>query len=256
MTTATETREASATFACFGSTCAVHVAGDGDEDAVATAKRQMLSWHNRFSRFEPTSELSLLNADPSRTVAVSADMALFVEAAFDAARTSDGLVDPTLLGQLETAGYSGDLVDSLPLAMALALAPPRRPAASNVDSRWQEIEVSHAERTVTRPSGVRLDSSGIVKGLVADLLAESLEHHAGFAVDCSGDLRIGGADGLPRELRVASPFDGSMLHRYELAATGVATSGIGRRSWLGADGTPAHHLLDPATGRPAFTGVV
>jgi FAD:protein FMN transferase len=36
----------------------------------------------------------------------------------------------------------------------------------------------------------------------------------------------------------------------------VATSGIGKRSWLDSDGRPAHHLLDPATGRPAFTGVV
>ncbi len=36
----------------------------------------------------------------------------------------------------------------------------------------------------------------------------------------------------------------------------MATSGIGRRSWFGADGRPAHHLLDPATGAPAFTGVV
>lgn len=36
----------------------------------------------------------------------------------------------------------------------------------------------------------------------------------------------------------------------------MATSGIGRRSWLDAAGRPAHHLLDPATGRPAFTGVV
>ncbi len=36
----------------------------------------------------------------------------------------------------------------------------------------------------------------------------------------------------------------------------MATSGIGRRSWLGPDRRPAHHLLDPATGAPAFTGVV
>ena len=28
------------------------------------------------------------------------------------------------------------------------------------------------------------------------------------------------------------------------------------RSWLTRDGRPAHHLLDPGTGRPAFTGVV
>ncbi|HET9040821.1 MAG TPA: FAD:protein FMN transferase, partial [Gemmatimonadales bacterium] len=36
----------------------------------------------------------------------------------------------------------------------------------------------------------------------------------------------------------------------------VATSGIGRRAWLTPQGEPAHHLLDPATGLPAFTGVV
>ncbi len=46
------------------------------------------------------------------------------------------------------------------------------------------------------------------------------------------------------------------LHRFRLSTGAVATSGIGRRSWLDPGGRPAHHLLDPATGRPAFTGVV
>ena len=36
----------------------------------------------------------------------------------------------------------------------------------------------------------------------------------------------------------------------------VATSSILARRWRGPDGRPAHHLLDPATGRPAFTGLV
>ena len=53
-----------------------------------------------------------------------------------------------------------------------------------------------------------------------------------------------------------SPFDGRTLHTFELSRTGVATSGIGRRSWLDREGRPAHHLLDPSTGLPAFTGVV
>jgi thiamine biosynthesis lipoprotein len=66
-------------------------------------------------------------------------------------------------------------------------------------------------------------------------------------------LRIGGA---PRPVHVANPFGGPPLHTFLLGDAGVATSGIGRRSWLGPDGRPAHHLLDPATGRPAFTGVV
>ncbi len=53
-----------------------------------------------------------------------------------------------------------------------------------------------------------------------------------------------------------SPFDGSVLHTFRFAAGGVATSGIGRRSWRDRDGRPAHHLLDPSSGRPAFTGIV
>jgi thiamine biosynthesis lipoprotein len=36
----------------------------------------------------------------------------------------------------------------------------------------------------------------------------------------------------------------------------VATSGIDARSWRGPDGAPAHHLLDPSTGRPAWTGLL
>ena len=41
-----------------------------------------------------------------------------------------------------------------------------------------------------------------------------------------------------------------------LATGAVATSGLNVRLWRRADGTPAHHLLDPATGDPAWTGVV
>ncbi len=88
------------------------------------------------------------------------------------------------------------------------------------------------------------------------MLAEGLGDHESFAVDCGGDLALGGAAGIPRPVEVRSPFDGSVLHSFELRRGGVATTGIGRRAWLGADGRPAHHLLDPATGLPAYTGVV
>jgi thiamine biosynthesis lipoprotein len=109
---------------------------------------------------------------------------------------------------------------------------------------------------VTRPPGVKLDSGGLAKGLFADVLAERLAAHASFAINCAGDLSIGGSEGISRPIEVESPFDGSILHTFDLRRTGVATSGIGRRSWLDRDGRPAHHLLDPSTGRPAFTGIV
>jgi thiamine biosynthesis lipoprotein len=62
--------------------------------------------------------------------------------------------------------------------------------------------------------------------------------------------------GTPRRVHVASPFGGPPLHTFRLADVAAATSGIGRRSWLDAHGRPAHHLLDPATGTPAFSGIV
>lgn len=247
--------EASERFACFGSTCEIHVMGGEDPLAAAQRARDLLlAWHARFTRFDATSELSRMNDDPAPAVTVSPEMARFVRAARDAAEATGGLVDPTLLRRLETLGYRSDLRQPVPLALALRLAPPRRPAQPAPEARWREIAVDGD--VVRRPPGLAIDSGGIVKGLAADVVAGMLASADAFAVDCAGDLRIGGAAGLARPVRVASPLDGEVLHTFELADAGVATSGIGRRSWIDAAGRPAHHLLDPASGRPAFTGVV
>jgi thiamine biosynthesis lipoprotein len=190
-------------------------------------------------------------------VPVSPTMARFVSTAVGAAGATGGLVDPTLVGQLEHAGYGADFTrESLPLSRALLLAPTRAAARPRSGGDWQSVEADPAARTVSRPPGVRLDSGGVFKGLCGDLLAGVLGAHASFAVDAAGDVRFGGAAQWRRPVRVVSPFDGSLLHVFELVQGAAATSGIGRRSWLTDDGRPAHHLLDPATGQPAFTGVV
>ncbi len=253
--------EAVERFACFGGRCGVLVTGFGPgghaPDAARLARRRMLGWHAAFSRFEPDSELSRLNRDPAATVAVSPEMARFVAEALAAAEHTGGLVDPTLTGEIERAGYA-EHFDSgpVPLRNALALAPPRAAASARRPGRWREVSVDQEAGTVTRPPGVRLDSGGLAKGLFGDLLAVTLDPHESFAVDASGDVRFGGRAGVVRPIEVASPFDESILHVFRLTAGAAATSGIGRRSWLDGDGRPAHHLLDPATGRPAFTGVV
>lgn len=253
--------EAIETFACFGGNVTVIVLGVGPAGqagaAVAMVRRRLLEWHAQFSRFEPASELSALNGDPRETVAVSPMMARLVAAALAAAGATGGLVDPTLVGEIEAAGYREHFDGaSVPLARALELAPPRAAGGPSRAARWKEVSVDRARGTVTRPPGVRLDSGGIAKGLFGDILADVLEGHASYVVDCAGDLRLGGRGEHARAVRVASPFDLSMLHSFELSRGAAATSGVGRRSWLDSDGRPAHHLLDPATGRPAYTGVV
>jgi len=243
--------ETGATFACFGGKCAVRVAGDEAANAVAAARRRLLAWHARFTRFDPASELSRFNADAREAVPVSSLLAQLATVSVNAAELSGGLVDAMMVGEIERAGYTSELGVPLPLPIALRLAPVRRPAAGRAAAPWRQLHVDGL--TIHRPPGLMLDSGGLAKGLFADLLASELAGHEAFAIDCAGDLRVGGA---VRTIHVADPFGGDRLHRYEIADGAVATSGIGRRSWIDGDGRPAHHLLDPATGAPAFTGVV
>jgi thiamine biosynthesis lipoprotein len=253
--------EAIERFECFGGTCEVRVQGSGSagsaQQAAALARRRLESWHRQFSRFDPESELSRINGDPRATVPVTAAMALFIKAAVVAATLTGGLVDPTLVGQLEDAGYTSDLPgEAPPLSETLRRAPARRPGAPGPRASWRQICLDASERTLTRPPGLRLDSGGIAKGLAGDVLAAALGGHPAFAIDAAGDVRFGGAAGLLRPIRIASPFHDSSVHTIELIRGAAATSGITRRCWLDHDGGPAHHLLDPATGRPAFTGIL
>jgi thiamine biosynthesis lipoprotein len=249
------------TFACFGGECTVIVADEARPAdaaaAAAMARRALLAWHERFSRFTDDSELSRLNADPAATVAVSPLMRRVIETALAAARDTDGLVDVTLADEIELAGYErhfeGEGVD---LRTALAAAPPRAPAAAHPDERWRQITVDPRAWTVHRPPGLRIDVGGIAKGVFADELAPLLEGFDAYVLDCAGDLRVGGRAGVVRPVHVAAPFDTSPLLTVGVSSGAVATSGISRRSWIDGDGRPAHHLLDPRTGAPVFTGIV
>jgi FAD:protein FMN transferase len=247
-------------FDCFGSSCSVLVDGsDGmhsADRAVLAARRSLESWHERFSRFEPASELSLLNDDPRIVVPASRLLLRLAAAVRFAGELSRGLVDATLVEQIERAGYATDLGKPLALGDTLELAPERTAASASGAAGWRRIAVDAHASTITRPPGVRIDSGGIAKGMFADVLAERLSGHASFAVDCAGDVALGGAARALRAVHVESPFDASVLHSFELRDGAVATSGITHRSWLASDGRAAHHLLDPATGEPAFTGIL
>ena len=254
--------EAHRTFPCFGGTVAVHVRGadaaDGDA-AAERARRRLLAAHRDLSRFEPESELSRCNRDPREAVPASPLLRALAATVASAGEASDGLVDATMVGAIERAGYRESLAETggtLALAEALAAAPPRHAAAADPAARWRDVGVDEEEGTVTRPPGVAIDGGGLAKGLLADLVAEELGGQPAFGIDCCGDLRVGGAAGLVRRILVDDPFGGPPVHELTLRDGAAATSGISRRCWRGADGRPAHHLLDPATGEPAFTGIV
>ena len=213
-----------------------------------------------LSRFRPDSELTALNEDPRAEVEASGLLRRAVKAGLWGAERTGGLVDPTLLGAIVAAGYSESRagVEPVPLADALALAPERRPARPRVEAEWRLFEVDDEAGTIRRPPGVGFDTGGSGKGLAADLLAEQLRGYSRYVVDCGGDVRAGGfATQLdPFPVHARHPIDGEAAAIFYVSAGGIASSGVDTRIWRRPDGGFAHHLLDPSTGEPAWTGLV
>lgn len=264
-------------FACFGGWCGVTVEGDGARgsasDAAAWARDQLLAWHAEFTRFDAGSALSRLNADPRTTVPASPLMVELAAAVRLAGETTGGLVDGTLIGALEAAGYATSLTradgahgvaraepvhetaDPPRHPVALAASPLAVPAGPSPMRDWATIEVDRIRGTITRPPGVRIDSGGLVKGLLADVLCAWLGDYEDVVVDCCGDVRFGGAEPGTRDIEIDHPFGGTAA-RLEVGEGAVATSGTTARRWRGPDGHIAHHLIDPATGNPVRSGLV
>jgi len=230
---------------------------------LAAADREkafVLDFAHRLSRFAGNSELSVLNRDPRPQVPASGLLRAAVSAGVWAAERSDGLVDPTLVGELERTGYAESLDGAHPASLleALAKAPARHPARPHPAARWRKIEVDNEAGVIFRPRGMRLDTGGTGKGLCADAVAHRLRTYTRFVVDCGGDIAVGGigAQLEPYQIAVEHPLTGAPVGFVRVARGGVATSGLNVRIWRDRRGRFAHHLLDPSTGAPAWTGLI
>jgi thiamine biosynthesis lipoprotein len=254
------------TFRCMGSDVRLIVDAPllrglaGPAEAAAAERDYIQGFARRMSRFRPESEVCAFNADRLHEVPTSILMRTVVAAGLWAAERSGGLVDPTLVEEIETAGYetSKEGSTAASLQAALAAAPPPRPAHPRADARWRQIEIDHERGIIRRPPGLRIDTGGFGKGLVADAVAHRLRGYTRFVVDCGGDIAVGGVGAQvdPVAIEVEHPLTGECVHTLTVANGGVATSGLNVRIWRRPDGTFAHHLLDPSTGTPVWSGLI
>lgn len=193
-----------------------------------------------LTRFQSHSGLSRLNAAPGRCLQVSPLLATSLVTAWRAYRLTHGRFDPRIIGALERAGERAGL--------PLPASPPRlRP-----HERWLWLDGRRCRATLASP----IDLGGIGKGLALRLAARDLDR-AGirrFLLSAGGDVvaRGSGPAGRPWQVGMAEwPERGSVRRIIELADAAAATTSVSVRSWTRPDGTRAHHLIDPATARPA-----
>jgi len=236
----------------MGTTAHVVVVADdrGDADALLeTAAARLDELEARWSRFLPTSEVSRLNAARGAPVVVSPDTMLLIERAIAGWRSTEGRFDPTVLPALVAAGYD-QTFDDLPADSGAAGVPQPSPGCAG-------IAIDPIVHSVRLPREVAFDAGGIGKGLAADLVVAQLRLAGaqGVCVNIGGDLRVEGdgprGDGWTIDLD--HPLGAASPGRVHVRAGAVVSTWRTKRAW--GNDSSRHHLIDPITGSPAFTGL-
>ena len=199
--------EARIEFDCFGGRVEVRAAGDGrDCGALEAARARLLDAHRRLSRFDPRSELSRLNRDPRRAVPASPLLRRLAAGRLRAGARSGGLVDATLLRR----------------DRARRLRRPRSPPSPSPGPNRRRRRPPTAAAGPSERGGLgggrgrRGDRNRDPPARGADRQRRARQGpprrpgrrptspgFGSFAVDCCGDLRLGGSAG--RERASSSP---------------------------------------------------
>jgi thiamine biosynthesis lipoprotein len=223
----------------MGTTIELLLDADGEEQAQSAfraVEEEFERLEAMLSRFRPDSELSRLNRDGR--ILAPPDLERVVGLALEARERTAGRFDPTVYDALAQAGYDRSFEQVEPDAENDGRQGARCGGRVTIDpaTGWIEIE-----------PGFHIDLGGIGKGYAVDRAIEILAVVGPCVVNAGGDLAVRGDRPWPIGVE-----DGPTL---ELTRGAIATSGRDRRHWRRGD-EERHHLIDPATGRPAQTDLV
>jgi len=234
-----------------GTTWQIHHTG-GVSPAVATTVAAAVERDEaRWSRFRPTSTVALINRSAGRAVTVDSETFRLLRECRRWTERTDGVFQPLVGAALEAWGYRGSVLEEAPGA----------PTSPQAVATAGEIKLDEDMSRVRIPAGTHLDLGGIAKSwmaLRAARLVARLSKDEQILVDAGGDLAAArGHHRVAVERPGVHPLNRPDAPAGEASAwvtvhegEGIATSGYGRRRWVNGDGVGAHHLIDPAVGRP------
>ena len=248
------TPHAQHTVAALGTFATVLVA---DPSALAPARdllaAELAAIDAACSRFRPDSELSVACAAGGRPVPVSPLFAEALSVALEAARLTDGDVDPTCGQALAGLGYDRDFAAARQDTSSLRQLP--LPGGG-----WRGVLLDTARQEVTVPDGVLLDLGATAKALTADRAAARIAATVGCGalVNLGGDISVAGqppeggwlvgvADDATFDTTTATV---EVRQVIVIVDGGLATSSVLGRAWQRGD-ERLHHIIDPRTGMPA-----
>ena len=242
--------EASEEFFAMDTKMTVKVYGAGAPEAAREAKEQLQALDALWSATREGSDVARLNSGAGEAVALAPETMRLLHLAEAVREETKGALDVTLLPLLKLWGFSGG-VHRVPTAEEIEAARALTGAG--------KLKLDEAAGTARLEKGSGIELGAVAKGYAGELVAARLKSRGvrSALLDLGGNIETVGAreDGTPWRVGLRNPFGGALLGTVEVADAAVVTSAIDQRFFTDEAGNRYWHILDPATGAPAMSGL-
>ena len=221
--------------------------GKAGKQAAALAQERVEALEHLLSVTDEGSDIYAANHSGGQTVTLHEETAALLERALALCDETGGALDVSIYPVVRTWGFTtGEY--RVPGEAELA------ELLENVD--YTRIALDGG--ALTLPEGMELDLGAVAKGWAGDTLMELLAETgvSSAIVELGGNVQALGArpDGSPWRVAVQAPDGSGYAGALEIVDRAVITSG-GYQRCFEQDGETYWHIIDPATGRPARSGL-
>ncbi len=227
----------------------ISVFGENGEQAADAAETEILRLDALLSTGDEDSEISALNRQGGGSL--SEDASVLMERSLEIAKSTNGAFNPAIYPLMELWGFpsgSYHVPDEAELAEAKA----------RTDMNLLSYDAASKALSFGRED-MAIDFGGIAKGYTSSRIMEIFREQGieSAMINLGGNVQVLGnkPDGSAWRVAIQSPDEETQyLGILEISDKAVITSG-GYERYFEEDGVRYHHIIDPATGRPANSGL-
>jgi len=234
----------------------VTITVDGDRgrssDAIISAFAEIERIENLFSIYKPGSDISAVNTGAfKKPVRTDKEILDLIKLSLEVSEKTGGAFDITFASMGKIWNFGSDEFIPPPADAIKRVMPAFSYRNVKIDDRGNTIRFMHA--------GTKIGLGGIAKGYAVrravNVLREKNIRNA--IVACAGDIQVLGArNGRPWLAGIKHPRENSIIGSIKLYdGDCVSTSGDYERFKF-YNGKRYHHIINPATGYPAESGLI
>ena len=246
-----QTTEATAQIFAMDTVMEVAAYGEHAEQAVKYTEKRIEELENRLSRTKADSLVSGLNRDGSIRH-LTYDYWNLIARAKEYRDATNGAFDITIAPVMDAWGFTGDSF--------------RVPEQSELDTLLKKVNsdaiqmLGSPSDSVTLGEGQAIDLGGIAKGYTSDWVEQTFR---GDGIE-NGKISLGGnvfvlgtkPDGSDWRVGIKDPRNESGLAAILSLRDAYAITSGGYERYFEENGKTYHHIIDPATGYPADSGLL